>query len=336
MSDLLPLVLTTIRDKAVVDAMDELEQLKKERDASSTIEVIRSNYLDKEEHSDMMIYASGLFSDGKYSYDVLGTSFQRDAYEGEIEEFQVDLKAHSTNTCLLSELRQCEIIVGGGFPICRFGYKDYDYQFVEGFIAAYRNHVAAHDHDANPNDEVDFQITFHVKPYETYLNCTIKGIPMAVWEHWLEENDIGPRRLEFESRNFPQASITFDQIAFGKKDIHGALKRLFPSNKRHEILSQREKEKVRVEFLHFLAVRILAHGENEEDEDMHEDEGTPLDITVPMDEIEVFLKEKNIISHSGNENFIQNVVNVYFTSGRAALDTLPVPRVLGQEEMVEE
>ena len=51
MSDLLPLVLTTIRDKAVVDAMDELEQLKKERDASSTIEVIRSNYLDKEEHS---------------------------------------------------------------------------------------------------------------------------------------------------------------------------------------------------------------------------------------------------------------------------------------------
>ena len=58
MSDLLPLVLTTIRDKAIVDALDELEQLKKERDASRTIEVIRSNDWDKEEHSDMMVYAS--------------------------------------------------------------------------------------------------------------------------------------------------------------------------------------------------------------------------------------------------------------------------------------
>lgn len=330
MSDLLPLVLTTFRDKAVVDALDELEQLKKERDASRTIEVIRSNDLDKEEHSDMIIYASGLFSDGKYSYDVLGAGFQRDAYHGEIEEFQVDLKAHPTNTCLLSDLRYCEIIVGGGFPICRFDEEDDDYQFVEGFIAD------AAAHDANPNDEVDFQITFHVKPYETYLNCTVKGIPMAVWEEWLEDNNIHPLSLEFESRNFPQASITFDQIAFGKKDIHGALKRLFPSDRRHEILTQREKHRVNVEFLQFLAQSVMAHGEDGEDEDMHEDEEDALDITVPMDEIEAFLKEKNIISHSGNENFILDVVDVYLTRGRAALDTLAVPRVLGQEEMVEE
>jgi hypothetical protein len=108
-SDLLPLVIAALRDKSLTDARDELDGIQKRADAATKVEIIRAIHngaagihIHQKGDGDMVVYASGQFEDWEY--------FPPPAY------WSVRLSSKGTKACKVSDLKDCYICVGGGFP----------------------------------------------------------------------------------------------------------------------------------------------------------------------------------------------------------------------------
>lgn len=223
MSDLLPLVAAVLRDKAAADVQDELTGLKEEVAALRSVEVLRSTGEtdrggDDDEDGDVVVYASGDFSEGKYSSNP--------------NLWEVRL-GPTRDRCPLSALRRCQLCVGGGFPAATLNDQGPAFQ---GWLTT---------NIADDGDENSVGINICVSPYATWLNLTIHGWPNEEWEAKIQADDIDPDGIvdylvDTVALRHPDAFVEFMDACFIVRHIHGALKRILPPRRIAEARAERD------------------------------------------------------------------------------------------------
>ena len=217
-------------DKAAADAFKELQIAWGERDASRRVEVIRSrdNGRDEDEDEEVVVYASGMFEDGKYADNP--------------NLWAVKMHKSSNNVCRLAYLKDCHVCVGGGFPVASFGDNHLNMQFFDGYVDGSTS-TGSHGDEETPGDACS--ISFCFVPHSTWVSLLIHGWPREEWEQVIQNNDIDGDNLhnflvDDVAIQYPNATIEFTEIAFVTDSIHGALKRLLPSKRKKEVRADRD------------------------------------------------------------------------------------------------
>jgi len=224
-SDLLPLVAVALNDKAAADAYEELTVAREERDIPRKVEVIRclNNGEDEDEDDEAVVFASALFEDGEYD-------------PGNTNLWDVSLEQNSNSTCLLADLRDCHICVGGGFPVATLDDELPNDAGFQGFV-----------------DGEDFEstgdacaVSFCFSPYSIWLNILIHGWPREEWEAFIQSHLYGPDDIchylvDIVAAQHPEATVEFEKVTFVAKHIHGALKRLLPPTRKEEVRADRDR-----------------------------------------------------------------------------------------------
>lgn len=292
MSDLLPLVVSTLKDKIAIDSLEEINQLRKERDFAHTIEIIRSNEQDTKEDADVVVYASGNFIDGKYS-------------SNNPNLFEVTLKSDETakSTCLLSDLKYCEVTVGGGFP---FVVLDYDKNTsYEGWL------------NGSSDDDDIACVSICACPHTTWLSFRVRGWPRESWEPVYVEDSINPGEIvnylvETIATEFPEATVEFDSVSFVANNVHGALKRLLPPRRKEDIRADRaELQGFHDETdLKTSISRLIRSRGDDSHRDVH---------AFRVNAIFNFFKE-NMHNIEYSEESITRIIDIYITTGHLGLD----------------
>ena len=224
-SDLLPLVAAALNDQVAADAAKDLATAREERDRSRRVEVLRSinNGRDEDEDGEAIVYGSALFEDGQYS-------------EINTNMWDVTLEQNSSNICLLADLRDCHICVGGGFPVASLDDTLQNNAIFNGWI------------DGSEGDACF--ISFCFCPHSIWLTFLIHGWPRDEWERWerviRESNndnsqDFVSFLVEDVADEYPNATVEFKTVTFCAKSIHGALKRLLPPRRREEVRADRDR-----------------------------------------------------------------------------------------------
>ena len=210
MSDLLPLlVATSVRDKVLLDAKDELDNLQKRVEVATSIEIVH-DATGEESDDKIVVYASEPFDKGTYDEIFWKVSFSNDNHL----------------VCKLSDLQHCHICVGGGFTIFDFASSDYE---------AYLDKII----DGGDDDGGDVEIRVScVRPFNLWVTLGIQNLPEAAdhrsWEHFVGE----PFDLEWfttlRPMEYPEAQVRFKSVRFEASSIRGPLQRLLPPRRRKE------------------------------------------------------------------------------------------------------
>jgi len=223
MSDLLPLALATIRDKAVVDAKDELDGLQKRL---TRVEIIRrpKNIYNIKDEDEAVVYASGHFDKGKY----YGTSK---------DWWRVDLPTKGTKACKLSDLYRCDICVGGGFPFASIEKNRNDLMSVAKFVG----------------DCPVIIVRLSDWGRETRIRLCVHGCgPRKTWWPVVCQSCPIDYLAEHIAPHYPNATIEFVSVRFLIGAMHGAFKRLLTPKRREEAEEEaREREKRKKPSPHF-------------------------------------------------------------------------------------
>lgn len=303
MSDLLPLVVAALRDKVSVDAQEEITQLRKDRNISHAVQVIRSkdDGDDENEDDDVIVYASGHFDDGCYSDNT--------------NLFEVNMEQDAQNTCRLADLRYCHIVVGGGFPFATLSNTTRNGQYFEGWLTT--------QDLADENDENVVGVDICFCPYSTWLKLIIRNWPKAsftakIQADDLEAADITYYLVETVAREYPEATVEFTSVAFVAKHIHGALKRLLPARRREEVRADRDGRMAQInpaynELLDFVALAMRQAGN---------DAGPEL-FQPQLFAVMRCISDIGVSQLANNHNVITMVVSVYALRGQMGLDLIP-------------
>lgn len=213
MSDLLPLVAQVLRDRVLNETEQELRALK--TSVSRSVEVIRALPETEEEDSEIVLYASAQFQDGKYGYNPVFWQVNFVEHTGNVDQEPIQ-------RCLLRDLRSIRVCVGGGFPMVSLDNHQPNRPGFEGFL----------DHD-----EVDGATTkaasFCFSPNATWFGIVIHGWPRQAWESVVESGAPDPESLiDFLVDNvavtYPDATVEFKDILLHKRLVFAAIKRLIP------------------------------------------------------------------------------------------------------------
>eukprot|EP00980_Cylindrotheca_fusiformis_P017926 scaffold5688_cov104-Cylindrotheca_fusiformis.AAC.12 len=210
MSDLLPLVVATLKEKTAIDAQAEIAQLRRQVEQFFAVEIIRRQDEDADwygrEDDKIIVYAAG-------SYDKGGPGSNPNLWTVNLQP---------VTTCKLEELGNCNLCAGGGFTIVSFG--DVDHQ---GWL---------NDEDDGTEDKI---VNFCFNP-TTWLTISIKGWPRRNWEHLMHEAPVDPdATLEYlvgdVARAFPNATVEFRSVSFVSASVHAVFKRMLPPARRAEV-----------------------------------------------------------------------------------------------------
>ncbi len=230
-SDLLPLVAVTLNDKAAADACVELATAQEERDTPRKVEVIRAinNGEDEDEDDEAVVYASAMFEDGQYARNT--------------NLWDVTLEQNSNNTCLLADLRDCHICVGGGFPVATL---DDNFPNDAGFHAFVNGNEGSFDGDDNESTSDACEVSIRFNPYSIWLSVLIHGWPREEWEAFIQADtygtgDVFHYLVEIVAAQYPDTAVEFKEVTFVAIHIHGALKRLLSPKRKEEVRADRDR-----------------------------------------------------------------------------------------------
>jgi len=285
MSDLFPLVAEVLKDKASLDALEEIAKLKEKSDIGQSVEVIRSvQYY--EEDKDRVVYASGLLKNGKFSvnHDNFGM-------------FEVNFV--NNNECPIIDLRDCQLCFGGGFPVGeQLGYS-------KGWS------------DWNEDDN-SLLITIRFLPDDTILTLMLLGWPSDDYEAKIQSNELDPNNIVMDylinmlAFEYPNAIVRFKNVSFREKKILGPLNRF---------LTLEEKRATMHEMEEFEMVEQIASFEANQYDALMLEVGTRMQevgMTVDLEEfpmqVETIVNTLIRLSIQDSE-LINNIVDVYRTTG---------------------
>jgi len=215
MSDLLPLVIAALREKCLVDAKGELDDLHKRVDTSTSIEIIHdATNISKDVDSEgIVVYASGKFDDGAF-YLTRNCA----------TKWRVLLNNTNRPPCKLKDLGECNICVGGGVTIQSLRYEE-DVLLVLG---------------ERKDGKVVCVMAFggYMAPW---FKFSIDGWPKEGWKPLINDEGEGIfSDWETAAKNYPEATVQFESISFRASDfIQGPLKRVL-TNKRKQLVERVE------------------------------------------------------------------------------------------------
>jgi len=301
MSDLLPLVVATLRDRVAVDAAEEIANLKRQLAVSRSVEILRAAG-DGEEDDEAVVYASAQFLDGQYSFNP--NLWQVDFVQ------RLDDDDETTTTCRLADLRGCRICVGGGITLDSLDDELANRATYDGFF--------------DPDDDADGDNSKAVKfcfcPNTLWLTIVVHGWPREEWEAVIAADNVNPDDVmsflvETVASDHPEATVEFKDICFTVRTVHGALKRLLPQQRREEVRAERdgrdhEANRAQSELMHFIATAMRNQGNQN---------GSALFIP-QLNEVMRILAELGISELDNNEAVITTIVVGYEQLGRDGMD----------------
>jgi hypothetical protein len=229
MSDLLPLVAATLRDKVLQDAQEEIRSLKESAKMAEVVQIVHAVLEDDDDYDredgvevedrPINVYASGSIRDnGRYG--------QNDRF------WQIDLG--SEKTCRLVDLWHCRIQVGGGYEVASLSAE------------SSRNLDIEVKFDISDLDTPDSKsILFCIGPNAIWLHVLVKG-----WPGWQQERENQP--FDFDggeampflcddvASRYAEATVEFRSIMFQRGTIHPAMQRLIPRKQLQEERSRRD------------------------------------------------------------------------------------------------
>lgn len=215
MSDLLPLVATVLRDKAALDAQNEIKELKNRleiAEAATRLEIIydAENTDDESFNTEPFVCASVPFANGSFDRRKL--------------TWDIPFDSTATYSIKLSHLRQVSICVGGGFPILNM---DDASMKLFGTQLQFTN-----------TDEETPQI--HLSAYDMQLSFALVGCDRSVWEPWTQLQPPMPLHLFFDTfcLNCADANAMFLRVRFNAASIRGPLQRLLPPESRSAVVAK--------------------------------------------------------------------------------------------------
>ena len=216
-------------DEAAADASKELQIAREERDASRRVEVIRSHNNGRDEDEEVVVYASGMFEDGKYANNP--------------NLWDVPMEKSSNNVCRLADLRDCHVCVGGGFPVASLDHNDDDRELFELYIDGDDSDSDAGEDEATSDA---CSISFCFSPHSTWVKCLIHGWPREQWEQVIRIDNMNHVNLlnflvDVVAVQYSNTTIEFEVVTFVTGTIHGALKRLLPPKRKEEVRANRDQ-----------------------------------------------------------------------------------------------
>lgn len=210
MSDLLPLLSETLRDKVIHDAHEEIKILKKRAKFAEMVQVVHT--ADREcELDDWMeyfkpipVYASGSIAEN-------GRYIRTNDWEVGLETVMV---------CRLADLRHCRIQVGGGYEIL---------SFLDPEPSSFELAFNISDLDTRDSKAIFFRFA----PHGNWLHAIVKG-----WMRWHQEREDGNIALYMDgdeaivflcedvASRYPEAKVEFLSVSFPRTTIFPAMMRL--------------------------------------------------------------------------------------------------------------
>jgi len=225
-------VTTVLKDKAMKDAKDELEGLRKRVESFSMVEIvfgIEELYCDFDLEQAPVVYASGDFADGFYS---LSPS---------LWEVNVSSKQPA---CQLADLPRCQICVGG-LPLQLLG--DHGMPYVEGYFS--------YDDDGRNRIVLEFDGS-HLQ-----IVLSVEGWPKQEWvplvsRDWDEACVL--TCLIDAGKKYPNATVCFRQIWFATNYYRGSFQKLLTLQQRKDAYTAwSNQERLKSDFRRY-AERIIA------------------------------------------------------------------------------
>jgi len=301
MSDLLPLVLAAVNDKAAADAQEEISELRKQLQVSRSVEIIRAAARDDdddagdEDDDEVVVYASAQFQDGKYARNP--------------NLWQVDLKTNEEATCRLADLRRCRLCVGGGFPL----------ESLDDNFGNREDYEAFFDPDEESDTDNSKAVSFCI--HSLWLTLVVHGWPRAEWEAVIEADDLARDSIieflvETVAVNYPEATLEFKDVSFVVRSIPAALKRLLPLKRKKEVETERDERNTEgneaySDLMEFSAITMRNRGNSD---------GSALFIP-QLNEVMTILRRLGVYEHNDdNEEFIINVIATYERVGRSRIE----------------
>ena len=216
MSDLLPLVITALREKTFVDTKEELDDLYKRVETATSIEVIHeaTSIPRDDDADDIVVYASEKFEDGYFS--------ENNTY------WEVPLNNdNGPTTCKLKDLEECYICVGGGFTI---------QTLYSGTVTPTYGWL---DEDEN-NGKI--KCSMFLEGYiRMWARFSIDGWPKEEWEPVVRAADNDPVNHLIQylrdtvANNHPEATARFTLLSFAPYAIQGPLKRVVIEKQKQQV-----------------------------------------------------------------------------------------------------
>jgi len=296
MSDLLPLFVAALKDKVVIDAQDEIVQQKKELDLLRSVQII---HRPSNEDEEIVVYASARFEDGCYLSNP-------NLWEVDLLEPKLGEKASTTTTrCRLTNLRQCDICVGGGFPIASFDDELNNRADYEGFF----------DYSDSDSDNSK-RVSFCFGPYSSWVLLEVHGWPRADWADDTDPETVIAFLVDDVASRYPDATVEFKSVSFVVSSIHGALKRLLPPRRQAQVRADRdsrntEESRAHSELMQFVAITMREGGNQN---------GSVLFVP-QLHKIMDLLSQLGVFEQNeDNQNLIVAVVQSYEQNGRDVVE----------------
>jgi len=306
MSDLLPLVVAALNDKVAAESQEELTKLRKGLELSQSIEIIRAanNGKDEDEDENTIVYASTQFQDGEYAYNP--------------NLWQVNLEPCGSTTCRLTNLRNCQICVGGGFPIASLDDEMPNSPPCDGFL----------DPDLVNDGDNSKAVSFCFSPNSLWLIIVIHGWPREDWEQIIQANTLAPEDsirflVETLAPKYPEASVEFKSVSFVVPTIHGALKRLLPPKRKELARADRDSKEDYSSLVYNVTMTMRNQGNQNSSA-----------LFIPqMNEVIESLEELGIREwNRSNEELITGLVTLYENAGQEGLHEVIRRLQYGDEE----
>jgi len=207
-------------------------------------------------------------------------------------------------------LRQCDICVGGGFPIASFDDELSNRPFYEGIFDF-----------SDSNSDNSKSLSFCFCPYSLWVSLEVHGWPRADWEAVVQPDDPDPETViaflvDNVASRYPDATVEFQSVSFVVSSIHGALKRLLPPRRQAQVRADRdsrntEESRAHSELMQFVAITMREGGNQN---------GSVLFVP-QLHKIMDLLSQLGVFEQNeDNQNLIVAVVQSYEQNGRDVVE----------------
>jgi len=221
MSDLLPLIAATLKEKVLLDLQEEHRILKEKAKFAEMVEIIHRPVKDTTTDSE-----GGMDESNNETFEIedipiqvyaSGSIKENGRYSGNAVYWEVSLQ--SQKPCRLEDLGHCRIQVGGGYEIATLANLSPTH---EGFFII---------SDVDTRNSKSVSIYF--SETHMWLRILVKG-----WYDWQQDREDGLFEFHVDEAIdylcngvaycWPNAIVEFLSISFHRNTIHSALRRLIP------------------------------------------------------------------------------------------------------------